>query len=661
MVERGICYIWLVSAMLLLVVVPANGITLSMESGGGSQRSFLTESQDLDASANLLNQAVLAGGSIQSAGHISGQGSNDQARLIGNGEQTAFGTISSSGLIESAASTYASGGSLSLVQNVNALGRSETEVNGMDSTRSAFQKAGVLCGGLSSSQSISLQDESVVSSQMSSIAGALGYADAAAASSADSVKATGGLNGIGTVQGKITASTSDIPSISGNVQESSTLSNAYSAVKTMYDGKDGYSYLSSDDQLSSDINARSGSDANLAQNLIARGNVQVYTSTNDDLFTRQYDARDQDLSGSTSAASAGSLSAEMNQPGEVGSTTSNLVPTPGSWVWSYYGGYINANPSLIQDASGKDFCFVRGEDNGLWALTGNNWYGLGGYITSDPSAVKDSQGRIHTLVRGSDNSLWDNVLDSRTLSAQWIGLGGIISSSASAAIDPSSTGRLKIVVRGSDNSLWGRDLNTGDMSGGWYGLGGIIASNPNIIFDLQNNFHVFVRDSNNAVEDLKGTLDYNGNYQAAWHSLGGSITSDAKPVLDPRFQNGIDIVARGSDGKVVTNVLNTLCECNSWYGSNAAVSAAGSGSSVYQANPVPVMDNNRNLHVLYRGEDGGLWDAVGTPVASGYTFNSYSLGGYITSDPSALWDKNMNKIKAAARGGDGSLWVNTVG
>jgi len=661
MVERSTCYIWLASAMLLLMVVPAYGITLSMESGGGSQKSFLTESHDLDASAYLLEQAVLTGGSIENAGHISGQGLNDQSKLIGSGEQTALGKISSSGIIESAASTYASCGSLSLVQSVNALGRSETEVSGMDSARSSFQKAGVLSGGLSSSQSISLQDESVISSQISSIAGALGYADGAAASSGDSVKATGGLNGIGTVQGQITASTSEIARISGNVEASSTQSSAYSAVKTRSGGVDDYSYLSSDDWLSSEIDARSGKDANLAQNLNALGDVQVYTSTEDEMFAGQYGAGDQELSGSTSVASGGFLKTEMNQIREVGSTASNLVPAPGSWIWSYYGGYISANPSLIQDASGKDFSFVRGGDNGLYALTGNNWYWLGGYITSDPTAVKDSQGKIHTLARGGDSSLWDNVLDTGTLNAQWTGLGGVITSSASAAIDPNSRGKLKIVARGLDNALVGRDLYTEDMSGDWYGFGGSVTSNPNIIFDQQNNFHVFVRDSSSAVMDLRGALDYNGNYQAIWHSLGGSVTSDIKPVLDPRYGNGIDIVARGSDGKVVTGVLNTLCECNHWYGSDAVVSAAGSGSSIYQGNPEPVIDNNRNLHVLYRGEDGALWDAVGTPAGSGYSFSSYSLGGYITSDVDALWDKNANKIKVAARGGDGSLWLNTMG
>lgn len=582
--------------------MPAQCITLSID----SEESFLTTRHDLDQSTALLDQASISGGSIESSSYLSGQGDNSQFMQMGNDEQTVLGTISTSGLVESASITCASSKSLSLSQNANTLGQSEIETSGKDSSNSASQKAGVLSGGLASAQSISLEDSSITSRQVSSIVGALAYTDAAASSPAETVKATGGLNGIGIVQGQLT---SDGASILGNIHANSLESNAYTAVKTTSD----YSYASSGDQLSSTIDTTT---------------VIIQQSTGD--------IKTDD------------------------SIANKAIPIPGAWVWSNLGGYAASNPSVIQNNQGENFCFVKGGDNSLYAYTGNDWYGLGGYITSNLCAVKDDQGQIHVFARGGDGSLWDNVFNLDSLMYTWYGLGGYINSDPSAALAPFTNGNLKIAVRGGDNSLWVRDFSPCDLSGGWYPLGGYITSNPQIIFDSQRNLEIFAKDSNNALWCLKGTADDNGMYYGIWHPLGGSITSDAKPIIDPRYPNCIDTVARGSDGNIWGNILDTTTGINNWYGINIPISEPG---TIYQGNPDPIVDGDGDIHIFYRGNDGALWDAVGVykPSENRYNFNGQSLGGFITSDPSALWDKITKQIKIAARGGDGSLWASVIG
>ena len=573
--------------VLLFIIAPAHCISLNINSCG----SFLSADQTFDQSTRSITQSVISGNTIASSGYISGQGDNTQTITSGNSQQTALGSISSSGLIESAAAAKTSDNSVALAQSTNALGLSEMATSGLNSDDSAIQKAGVLSGDLSSSQSIFLGKSSITSSQGVSAEGALAYID----SSVGDTKATGGLNGVGKLTGHLS---SQDDAIQGAIQGES---NAYSALKTPHE----YSYTSGD-QLS----------ASLGQTLQSTNEVQTFAST---------------------------------------SSESALIPVPGSWVWNGYGGYLTSNPSIAKNDQGDTFCYVRGGDNALYVLAGKDWYGLGGVITSDPYAVKDYQGIIHVFARGADGSLWDDRTNTASKTHSWLGLGGYITSDPSAVV--TIAGMMDIVARGGDGGLWINTLNPYDNTNAWYGLGGQIASNPQIIQDSQNNLNIFTRGGAGDLWVMRGILGSDNIYHGSWYSLGGQIRSDPKPMIDPNYPYIINVVAVGADGDLWGNVLNTNDMGNTWHDLNAPVSPA---SSVYQGNVEPLADASGNIHIFYRGTGGDLKDMMGTyyPQQKGYGFSDYSLGGYITSDPDAVLVGSM--IKVAARGGDGSLWINEV-
>jgi len=589
--------------LLLVIFWPAQCITVSMESANSDQSSFLTTSHDLDQSTTLLDQSIISSNSIKNAGYIFGQGLNSQAVQIGNDEQTAIGKISSSGIIESVAMACASGKSLSLSQSANALGESEIETSGRDISNLAFQKAGVLSGGLTSAQSISLGDNFITSSQVSSIAGSLGYTDTAASSPEETVKATGGLNGIGTVQGQIT---SDGASIQGSIQANSLKSNAYSAVKSTTD----YTYASSGDRLSSTIDSRA--DGAMQQ---STGNVQTFTGIDQ-------------------------------------STTSELIPTPGSWVWSGYGGIITSNPCLFRDGWSRKHIFAKGADNSLWDNLEGNWFSLGGNIASDPYAILDPKGKIHILVAGSDGALMDNVFDTSSTdqsqwNSRWLNLGGYITSTPDAIVDRRQNFHLDIVVKGADGALCIRDLNTLDWSGDWTYLGGSITLNPHITGDTDSfpyNFIVYARGSDGTLQAaVVPWSDNSGSYKCSWHNLGGQITSDPKPLFN-------HVLARGTDGSLWDHTGYYLNE----EGAFVNTKWAGLGGYII-GNPEPVIDSSL-IHTFVRGGDGSLWENI----VDEYSFDPsssnqwYCLGGYLTSDASALRGQYLEVV---ARGGDMGVWM----
>jgi len=338
------------------------------------------------------------------------------------------------------------------------------------------------------------------------------------------------------------------------------------------------------------------------------------------------------------SVSAGSpVAIDTNLIGDLQNSEAGFIPTPGSWVWNGFGGVLTSNPYQLLADDGTNHIFAKGGDNGLWDRVDGDWQGLGGVIDSDPFALQDAQGKIHVLAKGSDGALWD-----RVLGGSWWGLGGFMTSNPSAAIELIPDGYMYIVARGGDNALWARELDTTDMSGEWYSCEGSIASNPYVVFDNQGDLHTFAQGDDGALWDLNLIKKDDHFYEGDWSSLGGIITSDAMPVLDPFNPGLIYTSVRGSDGSVWYNTLDTTSGESTWTGLGGYI----------DGNPAPVVDTDGVLHNFVRGGDGGLWDN-----ADGAW---YSLGGFITSDPNAIRDKE-GKLQVAAVGGDNGLWVNTVG
>ncbi len=593
---------------------------------------------DADISTDLAQRLVLGDGWISSSLSVEGSGRNKIDQTAGNDEASVSSSISSIGALSSTAFSYASADSVRLGQNLQSAGQSDSSVSGASGSASTALNAGVLEGYMTSSQMITAGSGTTKALQATNLAGALGYADGLVQSSDNIVHLTSGLNGVGGLSGFLDAKASDGVSASGSFQADSLESKAYSAVKSTSTDGDSYSYLSSAGHLESSMSGNANGHATSNQELDANGDVRAYaSSTSDDSSSKSYDVEGESVSGSMSASAGSPAALDTNLVGDIQDSTAGFIPTPGSWVWNGFGGVLTSNPYQLLADDGTNHIFAKGNDNGLWDNVDGDWQGLGGIIGSDPFALEDEQGKIHVLVRGGNGALLDRVYD-----GGWWDLGGIITTNPSAALELGPDGYMYIVARGGDNSLWTRELNTVDMSGDWYSCDGYITSNPQIVFDSQGNWHTFVQGGDGALWDLNLIKKDEHFYEGDWRSLGGIITSDAMPVLDPFNPDLIYTSVRGSDGTLWYNTLDTSLGTGTW-------TVLG---GYLEGNPAPVMDTDGVLHNFVRGGNDGLWDN-----ADGAW---YDLGGFIKSNPNAIRDKE-GKLHVAAVGGDDGLWVNTVG
>lgn len=608
--------------MLFLLTCLSSAISIKCSSGGNEDASSIISSYDLDISTHLAQSLRLGDSRISSSLSVDGSGTNNMYQTASNKEAIVSNSLISIGTLSSSASGYAGGGTVAIDRSVQITGQSESIISVDSGSNYANQKSGVLDGSMTLSQTAIAQPGTVNALQSWNIAGVLGYADGTAQFSDNIVKITGGLNGAGVTRGFIAATACDDASASGSIQADSLDSKAYSAVKSASADGDAYSYLSSADHLASSVSGSANGHVTTNQDLFANGDVRVFaSSTSDDSSSKSYDAKGESVSGSMSASAGSPAIIDTNLVGDIQTSTSGLIPTPGSWVWNGFGGVVTSNPYQLQ-ADGRSHIFVKGGDNGLWDNLDGDWQGLGGVLASDPYAIRDAQGKIHVLVKGSDGALWD-----RILGESWVGLGGYITSNPSAVLSLDNT--VKVVVRGGDNALWQRDLTTGE----WSSLGGVIASNPQAILDNNGKMHVLVKGGDGGLWD---------NVDGIWQSRGGHITSDAKPIIDPFNPGFIYTSVRGGDGALWSNALDTTLGTSTWTGLGGFI----------QGNPAPVVDTDGVLHNFVRGGDSALWDNAN----GGW----YSLGGVIKSDLNAIKDKD-GKLRVAAVGGDNGLWVNTVG
>jgi len=306
--------------------------------------------------------------------------------------------------------------------------------------------------------------------------------------------------------------------------------------------------------------------------------------------------------------------------------------------WHAFGGVIISNPSSVEDAQGKTHIFAIGSDHALWDNVDGTWNSMGGYLTSDPNAIKDSQSRLHIFARGNDGALWDNVLDTATGISNWICLGGSINSNPDAALG--SNGHIKIAVRGGDNSLWINDLDPASLTGSWSGFRGNLISNPYVIFDAKGRMHVMVVGGDSGLWD---------NVDGSWYGLGGYITSDAKPILNPGNCNIVTSFARGGDGSLWKNSFDLSSGTNEWTYLGGYLLPKG---NIYGGNPEPLPNIDGSIHTYVVGGDGALWENIWLDDGSQWNF----LGGYLTSNPSSII-KSMNIPLVGVRGGDEALWV----
>jgi len=275
------------------------------------------------------------------------------------------------------------------------------------------------------------------------------------------------------------------------------------------------------------------------------------------------------------------------------------------------------------------------------------WICLGGVLTSAPYAAKDKNGRIHIVVRGGDNALWDYVLDTASWTGGWRGLGGSLSSMATAAMEPTYGTWMKIVVRGSDNSLWLCEFNVNDLSSyNWVGLGGLLNSWPFAIFDQNSRMHVFVAGADNALWDSRGILS-SGEYVHNWHGLGGVIQDAPFSTLEPGYPNYLLAMVRGSDNTLWMADVDGLSnpETCTWRGFGGGITSEMFAST----------DTAGRVHTFVRGGDGAMWENVFSSNPwnpSGALWVGHD-GGVNTWSPQALLN---GQTYAYVLGGDSAMW-----
>lgn len=316
-------------------------------------------------------------------------------------------------------------------------------------------------------------------------------------------------------------------------------------------------------------------------------------------------------------------------------------------TWTLLGGYITDKHTAITDNQGRRHVFVVGGDNALWDNVDGSWVYIGGSINSAPYPAKDKFGRIHIVVRGADYALWDFIFDTASWTGTWRGMGGSLTSMATAAMEPTYGNYMKIVARGGGNSLWQCDFNINDLSSyNWYGYGGGLNSWPFIMFDSNSREHILLRGSDNALWDCRGVLS-GELYYHAWHRLGGVITQAPFATLEPGYNGYIAAMVRGSDNAlwmVDVNVLSDPETCN-WYLLGGVISSDAFATT----------DTSNRIHTFVRGSDGSMWENVFVSSPwnpSGAQWIGH--GGYLsTCSPQALIS---GQTYAYILGGDNAIW-----
>lgn len=316
-------------------------------------------------------------------------------------------------------------------------------------------------------------------------------------------------------------------------------------------------------------------------------------------------------------------------------------------AWTNLGGNSLFKHSAIMDNQGRRHVFVIGGDHAMWDNVDGSWVYLGGYLISAPYATMDKNGRIHIVAVGGDYCLWDFVFDTSSWTGGWRGLGGYLSSMATAEMEPTYDTWMKIVARGGDNALWLCEFNVNDLSSyNWVGLGGVLNSYPFVIFDQNSRMHTLAAGGDNALWDNRGVLS-SGSYVHNWHGLGGVIQGPPFATLEPGRTNYIAAMVRGSDNALWMASINGLSnpETCTWYGLGGIISSEAFAAT----------DSANRIHTFVRGSDGAMWENVFSSSPWNPSGGQWiGHGGYmVLCSPQALIS---SQTYAYLIGGDNAIW-----
>ncbi len=209
----------------------------------------------------------------------------------------------------------------------------------------------------------------------------------------------------------------------------------------------------------------------------------------------------------------------QNVPAPLGG---RLIGGPAA-VWVQPGG-LSSTAMLV--------VFGRGTDNALWwihqtASGWSRWASLGGVLTSTPTAAAEpSQGSFLLVeARGSNGAVWNRTLQGpRRIWEPWNSIGGRLLPGTAPALAINGGGLFAAAV-GTDRAVWVAEDRYGGPGFVWHSIGGRTTASPGIATPAESGAVVaFARGTDNAAW-YKEFFGHTAGVTAGWHSLGGRLTS----------------------------------------------------------------------------------------------------------------------------------------
>jgi hypothetical protein len=261
-------------------------------------------------------------------------------------------------------------------------------------------------------------------------------------------------------------------------------------------------------------------------------------------------------------------------------------------------------------------------------------FGLSLAQSAANGSVNDQTNTTRMFVRGSDNLDHEKYLPSG--SSTWHAFtAGVAPTGTTVASDPTAVvdqkGVIRVFIRGADRKLYVRTHTSSGWSS-WLSLGGVINGRPGVVVDSLNVVRVYVRTSNDTVDEI--SLQNGSSTWSAYLSLGLITTVDPVPIVDD--QDIVRVYAVDTNSDLVERSLPANGNWSLW---------ANLGFGPFIGAPVPVVDTAGTVRVYIRQQAhllvekslpvGGTWSPIwiASYLPPG---NPYIL--YTTADPVAYVD-----------------------
>jgi hypothetical protein len=201
-------------ALFISLAPTALGISISSATNGVSS----SENYKLSDDTSLQGKTTLGESSIFQKSEISGSGDNEASQYVSNGVYSAGNELKTSDSDHFSASTSTKASSQIAIKGLDIAGQGDifASVSGVAGSTSTGQKAAVLNGDVSTSQSVATSDRFSFSSQNTGMIGDAGAIASKSFSAENDMAVVGGFSSSGDLQAKLASVASDNAGIYGS-------------------------------------------------------------------------------------------------------------------------------------------------------------------------------------------------------------------------------------------------------------------------------------------------------------------------------------------------------------------------------------------------------------------------------------------------------------